>query len=154
MSDTTDYGKSVAGVLIKDGKVLLARHTYGSGNGKLIIPGGYIEAGETPEQAVIREYMEETSVEVKPTSIIGIRFNMHDWYVVFKVEYASGEPKSDGNENSEVIWLDIAEALERSDVAALSKKLIKSAVKKSEMSLTDYTPSSQKYAPCSFYSFE
>ena len=45
--ENTDWGKSVSGVLIKDGKVLLARHTYGSGNGKLIIPGGYINIGES-----------------------------------------------------------------------------------------------------------
>ena len=35
----TNWSQSVAGVCLKDGKVLLARHTYGSGKGKLIIPG-------------------------------------------------------------------------------------------------------------------
>ncbi len=95
----TNYEKSVAGVVIKDNKVLLARHTYGAGTGKLITPGGYIEQGESPEQAVTREFLEETKVTVKPVSIIGIRFNMHDWYVIFKAEYVSGEPESDNNEN-------------------------------------------------------
>ena len=41
----------------------------------LIIPGGYVNIGETPQQALIREYMEETHIEIKPTDIIGIRFN-------------------------------------------------------------------------------
>ena len=40
-----DWGKSAAAVVIKDGKVLLARHTYGAGRGLLIIPGGYIRKG-------------------------------------------------------------------------------------------------------------
>ncbi len=78
---TTNWGQSVTGVVIKDNKVLLARHTYGGGKGLLIVPGGYVNEGETPQDALIREYMEETKVTVKPLDIIGIRFNMHDWYI-------------------------------------------------------------------------
>lgn len=37
---TTNWGQSVTGVVIKDNKVLLARHTYGGGKGLLIVPGG------------------------------------------------------------------------------------------------------------------
>ncbi len=148
--DNTNYEKSVGGVLIKDNKVLLARHTYGAGNNLLIIPGGYIEKGESPEQAIIREYAEETSVEIKPISLIGVRFNMHDWYAVFKVEYVSGIPESDGNENSEVIWIDIEEALSRDDVADLSKSLIKCALSNNQMEIKEYR-ASEKWAPQSFY---
>ena len=43
-----NWGQSVTGVVIKDGKVLLGRHTYGGGNGKLIIPGGYVRPGHCP----------------------------------------------------------------------------------------------------------
>ena len=32
----TNWGQSVTGVVIKDNQVLLGRHTYGGGNGKLI----------------------------------------------------------------------------------------------------------------------
>ncbi len=126
--ENTDWGKSVSGVLIRDGRVLLARHTYGAGNGKLIIPGGYINIGESPEQAVVREYMEETGVQISPKSIIGIRFNVNDWYVCFEVSYVDGVPRPDNDENSEVIWVDIAEALEREDVPGLSKSLIRAAM--------------------------
>ncbi len=149
----TNYEKSVGGVLIKDNKVLLARHTYGSGANLLIIPGGYIEKGESPEQAIVREYLEETCVEVNPVSIIGVRFNMHDWYVVFNVEYVGGVPKSDGDENSEVVWLDINEALGRGDVADLSKALIKSALSENSMKIQDYK-ANEKWAPYSFYACE
>ena len=50
----TNWGQSVTGVVIDGSKVLLARHTYGSGKGKLIVPGGYVEHGETPQQALVR----------------------------------------------------------------------------------------------------
>ena len=85
----TDWGKSVAGVVIKDGRVLLARHTYGAGKGRLIIPGGYLQKGESPETALQREFMEETGIEGKAIGLLGVRFNMHDWYVIFLAEYVS-----------------------------------------------------------------
>lgn len=124
----TNYSQSVTAVVIRDGRVLLARHTYGGGAGKLIIPGGYVEYGESPQAAVIREYEEETGVLVKPGQIIGIRFNAHDWYVAFRAEYVSGEPRSDGDENSEVLWVDVNEALIREDVPDLTKKLLACAM--------------------------
>ena len=147
----TNWGQSVTGVVLKDGKVLLARHTYGAGTGKLIIPGGYVNMGETPQAALVREYMEETHVTVKPLDIIGIRFNMHDWYIAFRAEYVSGEASSDHDENSEVLWIDIEEALTREDVPDLTKKLIQSAVSgKQGLDHQDYQ-GNQKHAPQSLY---
>lgn len=149
--DNTNWGQSVTGVVIKDGKILLARHTYGGGNGMLIIPGGYVNNGETPQQALKREFLEETGICVEPKEIIGIRFNMHDWYVAFRAQYISGEPHSDGDENSEVFWLDVQEALTREDVPELTKKLIESAVSsESGLSYTNYN-GSPKHAPYSLY---
>ena len=146
----TDCGKSVAGVVIKDGRVLLARHTYGAGKGRLIIPGGYAQKGEAPEAALRREFLEETGVEVKAVGLLGIRFNMHDWYAVFLAEYVGGEARSDHDENSEVIWLEVDKALADADVPDLSKKLIEAAVKGFAMPLTEYEHG-EKYAPTSLY---
>ncbi len=127
--NNTNWGQSVAGVCLRDGKVLLARHTYGGGKGKLIIPGGYVSYGEAPADAVVREYMEEVGITVEPKSILGIRFNAKDWYVVYSVEYVSGEARSDSDENDEVLWLDASEALEREDVPGLTKQMIQCALK-------------------------
>lgn len=150
-NENTNFGQSVTAVVIKDGKVLLARHTYGSGNGMLIIPGGYVNFGETPQDAVKREYMEETNVVIEPKDLIGIRFNMHDWYIAFRGEYISGEAKSDNNENSEVIWLDIDEALAHDDVPDLTKKLIESAVSTSTGLQHKEYNGSTKHAPQSLF---
>ena len=126
--NNTDWGRSVAGVCIKDGKVLLARHTYGKGKGMLIIPGGYINKGEMPEEALVREYHEETGVTVKAGRLIGMRFNPKDWYAVFTAEYVEGEPRSDGDENSEVIWLETEKALAEETVPHLTKLMIEKAL--------------------------
>lgn len=153
MESNTNYTKSVTGVVIKDGKVLLARHTYGAGKNMLVVPGGYVDFGEAPEDAVKREYLEETKINVEPKEIIGIRFNMHDWYVAFRAEYVSGEAVTDGDENSEVIWLDVEEALRRDDVVNLTKQLIKQAYyAKSSLVKDENYVERDKYAPYSFYS--
>lgn len=150
-NENTNWGQSVTGVVIKDGQVLLARHTYGGGKGKLIIPGGYVNFGETPQEALVREYMEETGIVVRPENIIGIRFNMHDWYIAFRAEYVSGEAVSDHQENSEVLWIAVEEALSREDVPELTKKLIQSAAEgESGLQYKDYE-GNIKQAPYSLY---
>ncbi len=147
----TNWGQSVTGVVIREHKVLLARHTYGPGNGKLIIPGGYVNIGETPQEALKREYREETGIEIEPQNIIGIRFNMHDWYIAFRAEYISGEAFSDHDENSEVIWLDIDAALSKDDVPELTKKLIGSAIKDLDGLVPTKYSGITKHAPHSLY---
>lgn len=150
MDNNTNWGQSVTGVVIHEGKVLLARHTYGGGAGKLIIPGGYVEMGETPQAALVREYLEETGIRVEPGNVIGIRFNMHDWYIAFKAEYISGSPQSDYDENSEVVWMEVTEALGRQDVPDLTKKLIQSAISDNAgLQYTEYESTS--YPPFSLY---
>jgi mutator protein MutT len=150
--ENTNWQQSVTGVLIKNGKVLLARHTYGAGKNLLIVPGGYVNVGETPQQAVVREYLEETGITVEPSDIIAIRFNQKDWYVAFSVKYVSGNAKSDNDENSEVLWIDVNEALQREDVPQLTKKLIQSEINDNKpLTKTDFV-SREKHGTYSLYS--
>ena len=114
----TNWCQSVGGVVLRDGRVLLARHTYGAGKGWLIIPGGYVQTGESPEDAL----------RVEPRGILGVRFNAKDWYVVFAADYAAGDARSDQDENDLVAWLPVAEALSSPDVPDLTKRLIARAV--------------------------
>lgn len=147
----TNWGQSVTGVVIKDGKVLLARNTYGIGKNMLTTPGGYVNFNESPQEALRREFMEETKIEVKALNIIGIRFNMHDWYIAFKAEYISGDASSDSHENSEVLWVDVTDALSRDDVPELTKKLISSAMSETcGLQYKEYKDS-KKYTPYSLY---
>lgn len=150
--ENTNWSQSVTGVVIENGKVLLARHTYGAGKGKLIVPGGYAKWQESPQDALKREYLEETGVRVEPLDVIGIRFNQKDWYVAFRAKYLGGSAVSDGDENSEVLWLDVEEALGRDDVPNLTKKLIESALYGEGMRRIDYT-GTLRHGPYSFYGF-
>jgi len=148
------YTQSVTGIVIRDHKVLLARHTYGVGKNRLIVPGGYLEPGETPQEALRREYLEETSIVVEPKQVIGIRFNQKDWYVAFAAEYVSGTASSDHDENSEVLWLDVDEALTRDDVPDLTKKLIQCALKSEHGFVNIPYDGTRKYGEYSFYGIQ
>ncbi len=56
---------SVRGIILRDGKLAMQC----SREGEYKIPGGGIEAGESYEQALVREVLEETGLHVKPDSI-------------------------------------------------------------------------------------
>lgn len=63
MSGLTVY-PCVCFMLIKDGQVLLEKRALDKATdpGVLSIPGGHVEPGETSEQALIRELLEELDV--------------------------------------------------------------------------------------------
>ena len=52
------------GLVIKDNNILLIKKVGGPYDGKLDLPGGTIEFGERPEDALKRELMEEVGIEV------------------------------------------------------------------------------------------
>lgn len=136
--EKTNWSQSVGGVCIRDGKVLLARHTYGAGKGMFIIPGGYVNFGEIPGETLVREYQEETGITVKAGKLIGMRFSAKDWYAVFEAIYVEGEARSDGDENDQVVWMDPQEALANESVPELTKKMISCAISGKGFELTPY----------------
>lgn len=61
---------SVAAIIHdQDGNLLLQEKASGEG---WSLPAGAIEPGETPQEAIIREVMEETGLTVAPTTILGV----------------------------------------------------------------------------------
>ena len=58
----------VAAIIKKNNKVFITQRGHGEFKGKWEFPGGKIEVGETPEDAVVREIKEELKSEVKVES--------------------------------------------------------------------------------------
>jgi acetyl-CoA carboxylase carboxyl transferase subunit beta len=52
-------------VVAQDGRVLVIQRARAPGRGDWTLPGGKIERGESPSDAVVREVLEETGVRVR-----------------------------------------------------------------------------------------
>ncbi len=63
---------SVGALVVQHGHVLLIQRGQPPAQGHWTLPGGVIEVGETPEEAVIREVREETNLTVTVGGIIEI----------------------------------------------------------------------------------
>jgi ADP-ribose pyrophosphatase YjhB (NUDIX family) len=62
----------VGGVLIEDGRTLLIKRGSEPLLGQWSIPGGTLELGESLQQGVAREMLEETGLEVRVTDMIEV----------------------------------------------------------------------------------
>jgi 8-oxo-dGTP pyrophosphatase MutT (NUDIX family) len=61
------------GVARRDDEVLLARASSDTGApGTWWLPGGGLEFGESPEQCLVREFMEETGLEVRVRDVLDV----------------------------------------------------------------------------------
>lgn len=102
-----------AGVAVVDASgVLLTRRAVDPGRGRWAVPGGHLEADESPEAAAARELAEETGVRVDPDALelLDTFFADHgDGKRIVSIGYVvprsatSGEPAA-GREVSDVGW--------------------------------------------------
>jgi ADP-ribose pyrophosphatase YjhB (NUDIX family) len=67
---------TVSALIEKDGCFLIVEETS-TGIVVLTQPGGHIESGESPEQAVIRETREETACEIVTRDLLGVYLWIH-----------------------------------------------------------------------------
>ncbi len=63
---------AVSILLEHDGKVLLVRRAHDPFRGLWTLPGGFINSGEDPSEAAIRECVEETGLSAETTGILAI----------------------------------------------------------------------------------
>jgi 8-oxo-dGTP pyrophosphatase MutT (NUDIX family) len=100
------------------GRILLVKQ---SDSGNWSTPGGAIEPGESPEQAVIREVHEETGLDISVdglrTAVGGPEYRtiyangdeLSFVALVYDATVTGGEPTPDDEETSDVAWFAIEE---------------------------------------------
>lgn len=122
MADERLYPKrpflAVSAAILRDGKVLIVRRARKPALGVYTLPGGVVEAGETLEQAIVREVKEETALDIAPVTLAGHRevvirddegrVERHFVILCFAARWLGGEPALN-EELDEARWVDPAE---------------------------------------------
>jgi len=117
MAETREFPErpliGVGGVVISKGRALLVRRGTPPLLDQWSIPGGALEIGETLMEAVRRELLEETGIEVSVGEIIEVfeRIDMdasgkarHHYVVLdYLCEYKQGEARA-GSDVTDVAW--------------------------------------------------
>ena len=120
----------VNAVFMRDDQILLAkrgahRENYG---GTWSFPGGHVEAGETFEQALIREIGEETGARPIAFEKYATIADLYDESVAYHLyavtDWTGDECALIGDEHSEVRWFTTADAMALEDLALPSYQAI------------------------------
>ena len=109
------------GLIFKGGKLLLTEKTKGPYTGLWDLPGGGIEFGESPEEALTREIKEEVALAASELELItvmtyccdllrhGIEHQFHHIGVIFRVNSVSD--LSDVIPEENLRWVAVAEVI-------------------------------------------
>lgn len=110
-------------VLASDGCALFIRRARDPSKGKLALPGGFIDRGETAEAAAIRELREETGVKLSSVEFLGSFPNLYAYRGVeypvidlFFVGRVGTRAASALDDVTEIVWSPPA-ALREADLA-------------------------------------
>jgi 8-oxo-dGTP diphosphatase len=100
-----------AGAVVRDteGRLLLVRRGHEPSLGLWSVPGGRVEAGETPELAAAREVLEETGLQVAVGQLLAT-VQVGDYLVHDFAAVVTGGTLSAGDDASEVRWCSFEEA--------------------------------------------
>ena len=114
--------------VVKDDQILLARSKRHK-PGFFSILAGFVESGETLEQAAVREVAEEVGVKINNLRYVGSQpwpFP-HSLMAGFMADYVSGDIRCQPNEIEEAYWFDITALPEIPPVQTLSGQMIAQA---------------------------
>ncbi|MDY6855335.1 MAG: NUDIX hydrolase [Thermodesulfobacteriota bacterium] len=125
----------VGGIVFLDDKIVLVKRGKEPGYGRWGIPGGAVKLGENMEQAVKREILEETNIDVDVIKIVKVidpiirskdnRVKYHYVLVDFLCKYKSGRlrPDSDVLDARAVLLSELADY----DLPEITQEVIKEA---------------------------
>ena len=112
----------VGAVIVDQCKIALIKRGNEPSKGKWTIPGGLVNLGESPEEAVIRETQEETCLEVVNPHLIDVvsnvdldaqgRVKYHYVIIDYLVEVKSGTIKA-ASDAAELRWVPFDEVEKR-----------------------------------------
>jgi ADP-ribose pyrophosphatase YjhB (NUDIX family) len=117
---------AVGAMVVYHESILFVQNTYGPFKQQWSIPTGFVDPGECPEAAALREVREEAGITAALDGLLAV--SMIDWegdpqvYMVFLCHHVSGKPVPDGTENSHAAYLTL-EQIETSEIPVETQNL-------------------------------
>jgi len=112
----------VVGILLRGDRMLLIRRAaHIVAGGAWCLPGGALEPGETPADALVREWREELGMAVRPVREVWRSTRDVDglvlhWWLVEPASSDDWTTHPNPDEVAEARWLTLAEAIELPDL--------------------------------------
>jgi len=105
----TEDGKQievVAGAIVSAGRLFATQRGYGDWAGWWEFPGGKIEAGEAPEEALRRELREELALEVRVgEEVARVEYDYPKFHLSMRLYLCTPEGEPTLREHSAARWL-------------------------------------------------
>ncbi len=112
-----------ASVVVRDadGRILVVREADHRVRGKVNLPGGHIDPGESPQDCALRELREETDVTAELAGLVGVYTHSGGAFFVFLAE-APATATTPGDDILACEWLSAAELKALPDEQVLRPK--------------------------------
>jgi len=134
----------VGAIMMHDDCLLVVKRTYGALKGFWTIPSGYVEPHESVVMTLEREVKEETAVVGRVGPLVAVRnrvtADVNDTFLVFQMDYVSGDPTPDAQEVSAAAFVPISELRIAAESAPFTKAMIKKGLPARGMRLDSYLP--------------
>lgn len=140
---------AVCGLVIdKKGRWLVVKKKYGGAKGKWTLPAGFVEAGETVDEAVKREVLEETGIVCRVNGLLGMRTGVIDELVSDNMVIFACTPKNTIIQVQELEiesggWMAPEELAADENSSLLLKELMKTGVMPLQKERSGLNPGSQ-----------
>ncbi len=138
---TKNFIVGVGAVVIDDSRLLVIKDKFMLG---YKLPGGHIDKYETIKNALVREVLEETGVNIVFESIVNVGHFLHgqfgesNMYLVCTAKALTKEIAiNDLSEIAEARWIDIDDFLNLEDVNMYNKSVVRAAIENRDLKLTD-----------------
>ncbi len=134
----------VGAFLERGGRLLVVKRTYGMIKGLWSIPSGYVEPHESVLMTLEREVQEETGIVGRAGPLLGVRnrvtADVNDTFLIFRMDYVSGEPRPDAQEVSAAAFVPMDELMTSPESAPFTRAAIEKFLRAEGMHLDGYLP--------------
>ena len=133
----------VAAVVTNKSQILLVKESAGRYSGHWGLPKGYVDEGELPRDAALRELREECSVDGVVTGIYAVRENLTDIgpaiFIAYRVDISPNQIPKAAGEIAEVKFVSEKDFDSLVWVSDAMKSIASNALNQIPFSTTDYS---------------